>query len=163
MTETSPAILMRRAVPPAWGRALREAMERSKHLKTQTALARRSGVPQSTIGRILRSEVDPQSGSLHRLARALGMPLTELARMAEDSETPAEQVAPSERAPLAPASDTRRPTEEKIDRALLLALARREDRKRGEQALESLRREENGAIEQLQELVRAEHIHIMAR
>ena len=42
---------------------------------------------QSTIGRILRGEVDPQSGNLHRLARALGMPLTALARMAEEAET----------------------------------------------------------------------------
>lgn len=45
---------------------------------------------------------------------------------------------------------------EEIDRALLQALACREDRKRGEQALESLRRKENDAIDRLQELVRAE-------
>ena len=43
---------------------------------------------------------------------------------------------------------------EGIDRALRQALASREDRKRGEQALESLRRKENDAIERLQELVR---------
>ena len=43
---------------------------------------------------------------------------------------------------------------EKIDRALLQALVCREDRKRGEQALESLRRKENDAIERLQEFVR---------
>jgi hypothetical protein len=47
-------------------------------------------------------------------------------------------------------------TSGEIDRALLQALACREDRKRGEQALESLRRQENDAIERLQELVRDE-------
>jgi hypothetical protein len=40
-------------------------------------------------------------------------------------------------------------------RALLQALECREDRKRGEHALESLRRKENDAIERLQKLVRA--------
>lgn len=45
---------------------------------------------------------------------------------------------------------------EQIDRALHQALACREDRKRGEQALESLRRKENDAIEQLQKLVQAQ-------
>jgi hypothetical protein len=43
---------------------------------------------------------------------------------------------------------------EEIDRALLQALVCREDRKRGEQALESLRRKENDAVERLQEVVR---------
>ena len=42
-----------------------------------------------------------------------------------------------------------------IDRALLVVLARREDRKRAEQELESLRRQENDAVERLQTLVRA--------
>jgi hypothetical protein len=45
---------------------------------------------------------------------------------------------------------------EEIDRALRQALACHEDRKRGEQALESLRRKETDAIERLQELVRRE-------
>jgi hypothetical protein len=45
---------------------------------------------------------------------------------------------------------------EEIDRALRQALACREDRKRSEQALESLRRKENEAIERLQALVRAQ-------
>ena len=45
---------------------------------------------------------------------------------------------------------------EEIDRALLQALACRDDRKRGEQALESLRRKENDAIDRLQELVRSQ-------
>lgn len=48
-------------------------------------------------------------------------------------------------------------TSDEINRALLQALACRNDRKRGEQALESLRRKENDAIELLQELVRTQH------
>ena len=42
---------------------------------------------------------------------------------------------------------------QEIDRALFQALMCREDRKCGEQALESLRRKENDAIERLQKLV----------
>jgi transcriptional regulator with XRE-family HTH domain len=147
----NPPVLMRRAAPPAWGPALTKAMASSKHLKTQTALARRSGVPQSTIGRILRDEVDPQTGSLHRLARALGMRLTDLARLAEDSEMQAGPTVVSE-----PVGGDATYLTEEIDRTLLEALACREERKRGEQTVESLRRKENDAIERLQELVRAE-------
>jgi hypothetical protein len=44
---------------------------------------------------------------------------------------------------------------EEINRALLQALACRDDRKRAEQALEVLRRKENEAIEHLRELVRS--------
>jgi hypothetical protein len=47
---------------------------------------------------------------------------------------------------------------EEIDRALLQALACREDRKRCEKVLESLRRKENDAIERLEELVRAQGV-----
>jgi hypothetical protein len=43
---------------------------------------------------------------------------------------------------------------EEIDRALRQALACREDRKRAEQALESVRRKEHDAVERLQALVR---------
>jgi lysozyme family protein len=45
---------------------------------------------------------------------------------------------------------------EVIERALRQALACREDRKRGEQTLASLRRKENDAIDRLQQLVRAQ-------
>ena len=155
MSQSSPAMRRQHAAPPAWGRALIEAMGWSKHLKTQTALARRSGVAQSTIGRILRGEVNPQSGNLHRLARALGMPLTALVRMVEGAEIEVGQAVVSEREKagrsLQRASTTS--MSEEIDHALLLALACREDRKRGEQALESLRRKEHDAIERLRELV----------
>ena len=44
---------------------------------------------------------------------------------------------------------------DEIERALMLVLARRDDRKRAEQNLESLRRQENDAVERLQTLVRA--------
>jgi transcriptional regulator with XRE-family HTH domain len=134
-----------------WTRALEQVMASSKDLKTQTALAKKSGVAQSTIGRILRGEVNPRSGNLHRLARALGVPLTTLTRMAEDLEMQAGPAIVSERVE----GDAMCLTEE-IDHALIQALACRDDRKRGEQALESLRRKENDSIERLQELVRTE-------
>ena len=62
-----------------WSRAIAMIMASSKHLQTQTALSRKSGVAQSTIGRILRREVDPQAGNLERLANAFGMSLSRLA------------------------------------------------------------------------------------
>jgi ribosome-binding protein aMBF1 (putative translation factor) len=69
-----------------WTRALEQGMASSKDLKTQTALAKKSGVAQSTIGRILRREVSPQSVNLERIANALGMPLSKLAQMGEEGE-----------------------------------------------------------------------------
>ena len=83
-----------------------KAMESSRDLKTQTALAKKSCVAQSTIGRILRREVNPTSANLERLAKALGMPLAELAAMAQDNEAdkrPTERpdaLDPSRRIPL---------------------------------------------------------------
>jgi transcriptional regulator with XRE-family HTH domain len=65
-------------------------MASSKNLKTQTALERKSGVAQSTIGRILRREVSPQSVSLELIAEAFGMPLSKLAEMGEVRGHPAE-------------------------------------------------------------------------
>lgn len=43
------------------------------HLQTQPALAKASGVGQSTVGRILRGEVSPGSDSLRRIADAFGV------------------------------------------------------------------------------------------
>lgn len=51
---------------------LRRMMASSVDLQTQTALAERSGVGQSTIGRILRGDNIPQTDTLTDLARALG-------------------------------------------------------------------------------------------
>ncbi|MDB6013139.1 MAG: hypothetical protein JWL65_5389 [Gammaproteobacteria bacterium] len=73
-----------------WTRALEQVMASSKDLKTQTALAKKSGVAQSTIGRILRREVSPQSVNLERISIALGMRLSELAKMGEEGEPVAE-------------------------------------------------------------------------
>ena len=61
-------------------------MSSNRHLRTQTALAKKSGVTQSTIGRILRGEVDPQSDNLERLALAFGMAYSTLAAIAEGGE-----------------------------------------------------------------------------
>jgi transcriptional regulator with XRE-family HTH domain len=69
-----------------WTRALDKVMASSACLKTQTALAKKSGVAQSTIGRILRREVSPQCINLERIADALGMRLSELAQMGEEDE-----------------------------------------------------------------------------
>src|SRR4051812_9054554 len=70
-----------------WRDAIRGLMASSRHLRTQTALARKSGVTQSTIGRILRGEVDPQSDNLERLAHAFGLTYSSLAAMAEGRDS----------------------------------------------------------------------------
>ena len=70
------------------------------------------------------------------------MPLTALTRIAEDAEMQG-----------APAIQPGRLPAEEIDRAMLNALACREDLKRAEQALESLRRKEQYAIERVEDLV----------
>jgi transcriptional regulator with XRE-family HTH domain len=73
----------RRHVLNEWGQALAKVMAASKDLKTQTALAKKSGVGQATIGRILRGEVDPQIGTMMVLARALRVPFKTLAAVCE--------------------------------------------------------------------------------
>lgn len=65
-------------------------MASNKDIKTQTALARKSGVAQSTIGRILRGEVNPQAVNLERIATAFRMSLAELAHMGQEGEPGAE-------------------------------------------------------------------------
>ena len=69
-----------------WGRALAQLMASSRHCKTQDALARRSGLAQSTIGRILRGEVDPQLGTMTSLARGLRVPFGTLAAVVAEGE-----------------------------------------------------------------------------
>jgi len=68
----------RHVLQSEWGRALAQLMASSRRCKTQNALAKRSGVAQATVGRILRGEVDPQTGTMSFLADALGMPLAAL-------------------------------------------------------------------------------------
>ena len=72
---------------PGWSRAIARLMASSRNLRTQTALAKKSGVAQSTIGRILRGEVTPQSDNLERLAKAFGMSYSTLATIAEGDES----------------------------------------------------------------------------
>ncbi len=71
---------------PEWSNAIQGLMASSRHLRTQSALARNSGVTQSTIGRILRGEVDPQSENLVRLAQAFGISYSALAAIAEGNQ-----------------------------------------------------------------------------
>lgn len=59
-------------------RKLRSAMLASPDLRTQSALARRVGVSQSTVARILNGQSDPQSDNLRRLADALGLDISDL-------------------------------------------------------------------------------------
>jgi SOS-response transcriptional repressor LexA len=73
-----------------WTRAMAKVMASSKDLRTQTALAKRSGVAQSTIGRILRGEVNPQSGNLERIAKAFSMSLAKLAELGQQDDLVAE-------------------------------------------------------------------------
>ena len=58
-------------------------MASSRDCKTQGTLARKSGVGQTTIGRILRGEVNPQTATVTFLATALGMQLKTLAAEVE--------------------------------------------------------------------------------
>jgi len=64
-----------------WSLAVTKAMGCNEYLKSQGALAKQSGVPQSTIGRIIRREVDPQVANIERIANAFGMSLAELAEV----------------------------------------------------------------------------------
>jgi transcriptional regulator with XRE-family HTH domain len=57
---------------PDIGARLAECMAASADLKTQVALEKRSKVPQSTIGRLLRGETNPSIEVLQSLAVALG-------------------------------------------------------------------------------------------
>jgi transcriptional regulator with XRE-family HTH domain len=84
----------RRKPTTQWDQALARVMASSRHYKTQTALARKSGVAQSTIGRVLRGEVNPQTSTMTFLAEALGIPLKTLAAGAEGEPQEVERVQP---------------------------------------------------------------------
>jgi len=62
-------------------------MATSRYCDTQEALARKSGVAQSTIGRILRGEVNPQTSTMTFLAEALGVPFETLAVAAQGEKS----------------------------------------------------------------------------
>jgi len=85
----------RRLLQCEWGRALAQLMASSRDCKTQDALAKRSGVAQSTIGRILRGGVNPQTDTMTFLARALRMPLETLAAAAEADGEKAVEAGPA--------------------------------------------------------------------
>lgn len=58
--------------------ALAAAMRASSDLRTQAAVAIKAGVSQSTVGRLLRGDCDPQSDTLRRVADALNINLAVL-------------------------------------------------------------------------------------
>jgi len=62
-------------------------MATSRYCNTQEALARKSGVAQSTIVRILRGEVNPQTSTMTFLAEALGVPFETLAVAAQGEKS----------------------------------------------------------------------------
>jgi predicted transcriptional regulator len=55
---------------------------------SQRALAQKTGVPQSTIGRIETGHVDPRVGTLSRLIRACGFDLEVEAKLGEGVDRP---------------------------------------------------------------------------
>ncbi len=57
---------------------MKSAMASSNDLQTQAAVAEKAGVSQTTVSRLLRGEVDPQSGTQRRVADALGIKLAPL-------------------------------------------------------------------------------------
>ena len=62
---------------------------------SQTGLARRAGVPQGTLSRIEGGHQVPSTGTLGRLAAALGAPVDELLQAAEQGQPlPLEQLRP---------------------------------------------------------------------
>ncbi|MFD1216384.1 helix-turn-helix domain-containing protein [Microbulbifer celer] len=59
-------------------RRLRALQDAYPELGNQQAIAKRSGVGQSTVGRIARAATDPQIGTLADIAGAFGKPVTYL-------------------------------------------------------------------------------------
>jgi transcriptional regulator with XRE-family HTH domain len=66
---------------PALGQAVRAL--RQKAGMSQEALAARAGLDASSIARVEAGQVDPTWGSMRRIASGLGIPLEELAELAE--------------------------------------------------------------------------------
>jgi len=74
-----------------WAKALNEAMQSTRNLRTQTALGRKAGVSQSEIGRILRDESSPKIETFRCIAIGLGMKLSEFISIAERLEDEAKK------------------------------------------------------------------------
>lgn len=65
-----------------WGPGLERLMAASRNCRTRMALSKRSGVGLSTIGRIVRGDSNPQTGTVAFLAEALGVSFEALAAAA---------------------------------------------------------------------------------
>jgi transcriptional regulator with XRE-family HTH domain len=72
---------------PSLAKNIQALMELSTDVRTQGALAAKSGVAQSTIGRIVRGTVKTNAGNLRKLAEALGVSVDRLT-MDHDSFRP---------------------------------------------------------------------------
>jgi transcriptional regulator with XRE-family HTH domain len=80
--------------PSAVGRKLRKLMASGEKPLSKAELSRRTGVPQSTINRILNGVVvDPRTRQLERLARYFGISLPDLRN---ESRAPVAAPSPSE-------------------------------------------------------------------
>lgn len=55
---------------PEIGERLRKLMEETPLLSTQMAISKLTGIGQTTIGRILRGEVDPSAENMRKIAGA---------------------------------------------------------------------------------------------
>jgi SOS-response transcriptional repressor LexA len=78
----------------AFAAAVKSAMTSSNDLQTQDAVAEKARVSQTTVSRLLRGEVDPQSETLRRVADALGINLAPLLEKAGRApESLADQIA----------------------------------------------------------------------
>jgi SOS-response transcriptional repressor LexA len=72
-------MVKKRHIPrPKVGERLAAAMKASADCKTQTALAKKARVSQSTVGRLLMGLVNSQSDTLEQMCDALGISVAEL-------------------------------------------------------------------------------------
>ena len=71
-----------------WGYAVECAMQEHPFLTSQDKLARRARIAQSTVGRIIRGETNPQVSNLERIARALRIPFATLVAKALERYVP---------------------------------------------------------------------------
>lgn len=63
---------------PSLGKNIALLMEAMKDLASQPALAKKAGVAQSTVGRIIRGEVSPSTDNLRKIANAFGISVSNL-------------------------------------------------------------------------------------
>jgi transcriptional regulator with XRE-family HTH domain len=80
---TVPTVPLPADIDADLGRALRSLREQRG--RSQEALAHDAGVTLRTLQRIERSQANPTWSTVRRIARALGVTLTELARTVDDA------------------------------------------------------------------------------